>query len=118
GTCLAPVRGRGWARVEAASRRRGDGPQCAARSRSSSRRPAAATAGTHRRRTAQRRHDRPTDLVGAATHSSRSTTMTSFAWAMMLIVTVHALMFHAMPRFSRPDILFAVTVPAAFVLGA
>jgi len=44
--------------------------------------------------------------------------MTSFAWAMMLIVTVHALVFHAMPRFSRPDILFAVTVPDAFVRGA
>jgi uncharacterized membrane protein len=44
--------------------------------------------------------------------------MTSFAWAMMLIVTLHALMFHAMPRFSRPDILFAVTVPEAFVVGA
>jgi len=44
--------------------------------------------------------------------------MTSVSWVMMLIVTVHAILFHAMPRFSRPDILFAVTVPEAFVAGA
>jgi len=44
--------------------------------------------------------------------------MTSFSWAMMLVVTMYALLFHAMPRFSRPDILFAVTVPDAFVRGA
>jgi len=37
---------------------------------------------------------------------------------MMLVVTVNAILFHAMPRFSRPDILFAVTVPEAFVAGA
>jgi hypothetical protein len=36
---------------------------------------------------------------------------------MMLVVTVNAILFHAMPRFSRPDILFAVTVPDAFVAG-
>ena len=40
--------------------------------------------------------------------------MTSNAWAMMLIIAMQALLFHAMPRFSRPDILFAVTVPEAF----
>jgi hypothetical protein len=34
---------------------------------------------------------------------------------MMLMVTVNALLFHFMPRFSRPDILFAVTVSEAFV---
>jgi uncharacterized membrane protein len=44
--------------------------------------------------------------------------MTSVSWVMMLIVTMHAILFHAMPRFSRPDILFAVTVPEAFVAGA
>jgi uncharacterized membrane protein len=44
--------------------------------------------------------------------------MTSASWAMMLVVTVNAIFFHAMPRFSRPDILFAVTVPDAFVAGA
>jgi uncharacterized membrane protein len=43
--------------------------------------------------------------------------MTSNAWAMMLVIALQALLFHAMPRFSRPDILFAVTVPEAFVLG-
>jgi uncharacterized membrane protein len=37
---------------------------------------------------------------------------------MMLVVTVNAILFHAMPRFSRPDILFAVTVPDTFVAGA
>jgi uncharacterized membrane protein len=36
----------------------------------------------------------------------------------MLVVTVNAILFHAMPRFSRPDILFAVTVSDAFVAGA
>jgi len=36
---------------------------------------------------------------------------------MMLVVAFHALLFHAMPRFSRPDILFAVTVSDAFVAG-
>lgn len=44
--------------------------------------------------------------------------MTSASWAMMLVVTVNAILFHAMPRFSRPDILFAVTVPDTFVAGA
>jgi uncharacterized membrane protein len=37
---------------------------------------------------------------------------------MMVMVTVNAILFHAMPRVSRPDILFAVTVPEAFALGA
>jgi len=36
----------------------------------------------------------------------------------MLVVTVNTILFHAMPRFSRPDILFAVTVPEAFAAGA
>jgi len=44
--------------------------------------------------------------------------MTSNPWAMMLVITVHALLFHATPRFSRPDILFAVTVSDAFASGA
>jgi uncharacterized membrane protein len=44
--------------------------------------------------------------------------MTSAFWILMLVVSVNALLFHAMPRFSRPDILFAVTVPEAFVGGA
>ena len=44
--------------------------------------------------------------------------MTSASWAMTLVVTVNAILFHAMPRFSRPDILFAVTVPDAFAAGA
>jgi uncharacterized membrane protein len=44
--------------------------------------------------------------------------MTSAFWALMLVVTVNALLFHFMPRFSRPDILFGVTVPEAFVAAA
>jgi uncharacterized membrane protein len=44
--------------------------------------------------------------------------MTSASWAMMLVVTVNAILFHAMPRVSRPDILFAVTVPEAFAVSA
>jgi uncharacterized membrane protein len=36
----------------------------------------------------------------------------------MLVVMVNTIVFHAMPRFSRPDILFAVTVPEAFAAGA
>ena len=32
--------------------------------------------------------------------------MTSASWSMMLVVSVNAILFHAMPRFSRPDILF------------
>ena len=43
--------------------------------------------------------------------------MTSASWPMMLMVTFHAVLFHAMPRFSRPDILFAVTVSEAFAAG-
>ena len=59
-----------------------------------------------------------TDLGGAASPCARSTTMTSASWTMMLVVTMNAIFFHAMPRLSRPDILFAVTVPDAFVAGA
>ena len=44
--------------------------------------------------------------------------MTSASWSTMLVVTVNTILFHAMPRFSRPDILFAVTVPEAFAVGA
>ena len=43
--------------------------------------------------------------------------MTSNAWAMMLGIAMQALLFHAMPRFSRPDILFAVTVREAVASG-
>ena len=43
--------------------------------------------------------------------------MTSNTWAMMLGIAMQALLFHAMPRFSRPDILFAVTVREAFASG-
>ncbi|HEU4691509.1 MAG TPA: hypothetical protein VFS23_24265, partial [Vicinamibacterales bacterium] len=43
--------------------------------------------------------------------------MTSTSWTMMLVVTMNAILFHAMPRISRPDILFAVTVPDAFLAG-
>jgi uncharacterized membrane protein len=43
--------------------------------------------------------------------------MTSASWTMMLMVTAHAILFHAMPRVSRPDILFAVTVSDAFAAG-
>jgi len=45
--------------------------------------------------------------------------MTFDSWAMVItfVIAFHALLFHAMPRFSRPDILFAVTVPDAFVAG-
>ena len=42
--------------------------------------------------------------------------MTSYM--MLLMVTVHAVFFHAMPRLSRRDILFAVTVSEAFESGA
>ena len=44
--------------------------------------------------------------------------MTSAFWGMALVVTVNAVFFHAMPRFSRPDILFGVTVSEAFAAGA
>ena len=43
--------------------------------------------------------------------------MTAIAWAMTLGIAIQAALFHAMPRFSRPDILFAVTVPEAFASG-
>ena len=43
--------------------------------------------------------------------------MTSMFWPLLPIVMVHALIFHAMPRLSRPDILFAVTVSDAFAQG-
>src|SRR5688572_14963444 len=43
--------------------------------------------------------------------------MTSVVWTLMLMVTATALVFHFMPRLSRPDILFGVTVPEAFVAG-
>jgi hypothetical protein len=41
--------------------------------------------------------------------------MTSDSWPLLFMITFHALLYHAMPRFSRPGILFAVTVPDAFV---
>jgi uncharacterized membrane protein len=41
--------------------------------------------------------------------------MTFDSWPLLFMITFHALIFHAMPRFSRPGILFAVTVPDAFV---
>ena len=44
--------------------------------------------------------------------------MTSAFGALLFMVTANALVFHFMPRFSRPDILFGVTVPEAFVAGA
>ena len=44
--------------------------------------------------------------------------MTSVFWTLMLMVAAIALVFHFMPRFSRPDILFGVTVSEAFVTGA
>ena len=44
--------------------------------------------------------------------------MTFAFWNLILMVTLNALVFHFMPRFSRPDILFGVTVPEAFVAGA
>jgi uncharacterized membrane protein len=43
--------------------------------------------------------------------------MTSASLFVMLVVAVHAIAFHVMPRLSRPDILFAVTVSDAFVAG-
>ena len=43
--------------------------------------------------------------------------MTSAFWSLIFMVTVNALVFHLMPRFSRPDILFGVTVADAFVAG-
>ena len=44
--------------------------------------------------------------------------MTFAFWNLMLMMTVTSVVFHFMPRFSRPDILFGVTVPEAFVAGA
>jgi cbb3-type cytochrome oxidase subunit 3 len=44
--------------------------------------------------------------------------MTSDSWPLRFVIAFHALLFHAMPRFSRPGILFAVTVPDAFVSDA
>ncbi|HEX5109409.1 MAG TPA: DUF5808 domain-containing protein [Vicinamibacterales bacterium] len=43
--------------------------------------------------------------------------MTSGFWALMLVVTANALLFHLIPRLSRPDILFGVTVSEAYVAG-
>ena len=43
--------------------------------------------------------------------------MTSASWFLMLVVVAHAFVFHVLPRLSRPDILFAVTVSEAFVAG-
>ena len=40
--------------------------------------------------------------------------MMSDSWPLLFTITFHAVLFHAMPRFSRPGILFAVTVPDAF----
>ena len=40
--------------------------------------------------------------------------MSADLWLMLLVVAVNALMFHALPRLSRPDILFSVTVRDAF----
>ena len=39
--------------------------------------------------------------------------MSADLWLMLLVVAVNALMFHALRRLSRPDILFSVTVPGA-----
>jgi uncharacterized membrane protein len=39
-------------------------------------------------------------------------------WTTSLVVLGNAIYWHAMPRYSRPDILFAVTVPEAFAAGA
>jgi hypothetical protein len=44
--------------------------------------------------------------------------MTSAMWVVTLVVIGVAALHHAMPRFSRPDILFAVTVSEAFAAGA
>lgn len=44
--------------------------------------------------------------------------VTSVFWVLMFMVAAIALVFHFMPRFSRPDILFGVTVSEAFVAGA
>ena len=44
--------------------------------------------------------------------------MTFDSWPLPFVITFHALLFHALPCFSRPGILFAVTVPDAFVSDA
>jgi len=44
--------------------------------------------------------------------------MTPMFWVTTLVVIANAIYFHAMPRYSRPDILFAVTVHEAFAAGA
>jgi uncharacterized membrane protein len=44
--------------------------------------------------------------------------MTPMFWVTTLVVIANAIYFHAMPRYSRPDILFAVTVSEAFAAGA
>lgn len=44
--------------------------------------------------------------------------MSADLWLMLLVVAVNTLLFHALPRLSRPDILFSVTVPGAFASSA
>jgi uncharacterized membrane protein len=44
--------------------------------------------------------------------------MTPLFWVTTLVVAGNAIYWHAMPRYSRPDILFAVTVPETFAAGA
>jgi len=39
------------------------------------------------------------------------------SWGIALMLLAHAVMFHVMPRISRPDILFAVTVSEDFAAG-
>jgi uncharacterized membrane protein len=39
-------------------------------------------------------------------------------WSTALMVTAYAICFHMMPRISRPDILFSVTVTETFAAGA
>jgi hypothetical protein len=43
--------------------------------------------------------------------------MTFEAWPVLFAIAFHALIFHALPRVSRTDILFAVTVPEPFASG-
>jgi predicted metalloprotease with PDZ domain len=44
--------------------------------------------------------------------------MTPMFWLTTLVVAGNAIYWHAMPRYSRPDILFAVTVSETFAAGA
>jgi uncharacterized membrane protein len=44
--------------------------------------------------------------------------MTSVSWGTIFVVIVNAIYHHVLPNLSRPDILFSVTVPEAFVAGA